>query len=195
MFFATQKEKEMQTNRTNVGALIGGALLIGFGLLSLMGNIFRGFNWGFFWPFIIIAGGALFFIAMFATGKSGAAFAVPGSIIGGIGLVLLFQNITDHWESMSYFWTVILMFVGLGIYIMGWYGEEESQKQAGTRVMKIGFILFIIFGTFFEMIFSSFGNMIFPVLLILLGAYLVLTRSGLLKKNDSTNDTPVPPVS
>jgi len=185
----------MQTNRTNVGALIGGALLIGFGLLSLMGNIFRGFNWGFFWPFIIIAGGALFFIAMFATGKSGAAFAVPGSIIGGIGLVLLFQNLTDHWESMSYFWTVILMFVGLGIYLMGWYGEEESQKQAGARVMKIGFILFIIFGAFFEMIFSSFGNMIFPVLLILLGAYLVLTRSGLLKKNDSTNDNSVPPVS
>lgn len=186
----------MQTNRTNVGALIGGALLIGVGLLSLMGNIFRGFNWGFLWPFIIIAGGALFFLAMFATGKSGAAFAVPGSIIGGIGLVLLFQNITDHWESMSYFWTVILMFVGLGIYLMGWYGEEESQKQSGARVMKIGFILFIIFGTFFEMIFSSFGNMIFPVLLILLGAYLVLTRSGLVKKNDSTNDnTPVPPVS
>jgi len=56
-------------------------------------------------------------------------------------------------------------------------------------------ILFIIFGAFFEMIFSSFGNMIFPVLLILLGAYLVLTRSGLFKKNESTNDNSVPPVS
>jgi MFS family permease len=185
----------MQTNRSNVGALIGGSLLIGFGLLSLMGNIFRGFNWGFFWPFIIIAGGALFFIAMFASGKSGAAFAVPGSIISGVGLVLLFQNITDHWESMSYFWTVILMFVGLGIYLMGWYGEEEAQKQAGARVMKIGFILFIIFGAFFEMIFSSFGNLVFPVALILLGAYLVLTRSGLFKKSDSPTDNAVPPVS
>ena len=188
----------MQSNRSNVGALIGGSVLIGFGLLALIPQVFRGLNWGFLWPFIVIGAGALFFIAMFASGKSGAAFAVPGSIIGGVGLVLLFQNITDRWESMSYFWTVILMFVGLGIYIMGWYGEDENQRKAGTRLMKIGFIMFIIFGTFFEMIFSSFGNMIFPVLLILFGAYLVLTRSGLFRKNDGntdSTDTTVPPVS
>lgn len=185
----------MQSNRSNVGALIGGSILIGFGLLSLIPQVFRNLNWGFLWPFIIIGAGALFFVAMFASGRSGAAFAVPGSIIGGVGLVLLFQNLTQHWESMSYFWTVIVMFVGLGIYLMGWYGEDEHQKQAGGRLMKIGFILFIIFGTFFEMIFSSFGNMIFPVLLILFGAYLVLTRSGLFRKNDNSTDTPVPPVS
>jgi hypothetical protein len=185
----------MQTNRSNVGALIGGALLIGFGLLSLVSRVFDAFNWGFLWPFIIIGLGALFFIAMFATGKSGAAFAVPGSIVGGIGLVLLFQNITQHWESMSYFWTLIVMFVGLGIFIMGWYGEEESQRHAGLRVMRVGFIMFIIFGAFFEMIFSSFNGMIFPVLLILLGIYLVLARSGLFKKRDETIEPPVPPVS
>jgi hypothetical protein len=185
----------MQSNRSNVGALIGGSILIGFGLLSLIPQVFRSLDWGFLWPFIVIGAGALFFIAMFASGRSGAAFAVPGSIIGGVGLVLLFQNITDRWESMSYFWTVILMFVGLGIYIMGWYGEDENQRKAGGRVMKIGFIMFIIFGTFFEMIFSSFGNMLFPVLLILFGAYLVLSRSGLFKKDESSTDTTVPPVS
>ena len=188
----------MQSNRSNIGALIGGTILIGVGLLSLVPQVFRGLNWGVLWPFIIIGAGGLFFIAMFATGRSGAAFAVPGSIVGGVGLVLLFQNITDHWESMSYFWTVILVFVGLGIYIMGWYGEDDNQRKAGARVMKIGLILFIIFGTFFEMIFSSFSNMIFPVLLILLGIYLVVTRSGLLRKNDSSTDTTdstLPPVS
>jgi apolipoprotein N-acyltransferase len=185
----------MQSNRSNVGALIGGSILIGFGLLSLIPQVFRNLNWGFLWPFTIIGAGALFFVAMFASGRSGAALAVPGSIIGGVGLVLLFQNLTQHWESMSYFWTVIVMFVGLGIYLMGWYGEDEQQKKAGGRVLKIGFILFLIFGAFFEMIFSSFGNMIFPVLLILFGAYLVLTRSGLFRKNDNSGDTPVPPVS
>jgi hypothetical protein len=184
----------MQTNRSNVGALIGGSILIGFGLLSLIPQVFRNLNWGFLWPFIIIAAGAVFFIAMFATGRSGAAFAVPGTIIGGVGLVLLFQNITDRWESMSYFWTLIILFVGLGIYLMGWYGQDEQQKKAGGRVMKIGFILFIVFGAFFETIFSSFGSLTFPVLLILLGAYLVVTRSGLFRKNDTSVDTPEPPV-
>jgi predicted tellurium resistance membrane protein TerC len=143
----------------------------------------------------VIGFGALFFVAMFAGGKQSAGFAIPGSIIGGIGLVLLFQNITHRWESMSYFWTLIIMFVGVGIYIMGWYGEDDDQKKSGWTVMKVGLILFIIFGAFFEMIFSSFSGILFPVLLIGLGAYLLLTRSGLLggKKND-TQDS-VPPAS
>jgi hypothetical protein len=187
----------MQTNRSNAGALVGGALLIAFGLLALAGQVFRNVNWGFLWPFTIIGFGALFFVLMFAGGKQAAAFAIPGSIISGIGLVLLFQNIANHWESMSYFWTLIIMFVGAGIYIMGLYSEDIKQKQSGLGVMKVGFILFIIFGAFFEMIFSSFGNIVFPVLLILLGAYLVLSRSGLFggRKNDDSANTPVPPAS
>jgi len=186
----------MQTNRSNTGALVGGTLLIAFGLLSLAGNVFRGFNWGFLWPFLVIGVGVLFFVAMFAGGKQAAGFAIPGTIVSGVGLVLLFQNITQHWESMSYFWTLIILFVGIGIYIMGVYGNDAGQKKSGAGVMKVGLILFIIFGSFFEMIFSSFGNLIFPILLILLGAYLVVSRSGLLggRKEDTTSDS-LPPVS
>jgi len=182
----------MQTNRSNAGALVGGAILIAFGLLSLAGQVFRSVDWGFLWPFIIIGIGALFFVAMFAGGRQTAGFAVPGSIVGGIGLVLLFQNITQHWESMSYFWTLIILFVGAGIYIMGLYGGDENQKRSGLGVMKVGFVLFIIFGAFFEMIFSSFNNLLFPILLIVLGAFLILRRSGLFgaKKNDSAESLP-----
>jgi MFS family permease len=187
----------MQTNRSNIGALVGGATLIAFGLLSLAGQIFHSLDWGFLWPFIVIGIGALFFAAMFAGGKQTAGFAIPGSIVGGVGLILLFQNITHHWESMSYFWTLIIMFVGAGIYIMGMYGGDESHKQSGLRVMKIGFVLFIVFGMFFTIIFSSFKNILFPILLIVLGAYLVLNRSGLLsgKKSDSSSDDILPPAN
>lgn len=186
----------MQTNRNNVGALIGGAVLIGVGLLSLLSRVFTGMDWGLFWPLSVIGFGALFFIAMFATGKSGAAFAVPGTIISGIGIVVLIENITGHSAILSYIWTFIVLFVGLGIYIMGWYGENPEQTRSGRHVMKIGFILLIIFGTLFESIFSSSSNLIFPILLILLGAYLVLSRSGLLsRKQDNSADSPVPPTS
>lgn len=188
----------MQTNRSNIGALVGGAILIAFGLLSLAGRIFRFMDWGFLWPFIVIGFGALFFVAMFAGGKGTAAFAIPGSIIGGIGLVLLFQNITGHWESMSYFWTLIILFVGAGIYIMGWYGGDSNQKKSGLGVMKVGLILFIIFGAFFELVFSSFNNLLFPILLILLGAWLIISRSGLLggrKSSEAPNNDVVPPAS
>lgn len=182
----------MQTNRSNAGALIGGAVLIAAGLLSLAGQIFRNVNWGQLWPFLVIGLGGVFFVAMVAGGKQAAGFAVPGSIVGGIGLVLLIQNITRHWEAMSYFWTLIILFVGTGIYLMGLYGGDENQKQSGMRLMKVGFILFLLFGAFFEMLFSSYNGLIFPLLLILLGVYLVVARSGLMggNKNNPTNSLP-----
>ena len=184
----------MQTNRSHTGTLVGGTLLIAFGLLSLASQIFRGLNWGFLWPFIVIGFGALFFVAMFAGGKQTSGFAIPGSIISSTGLALLFQNITQH-SFMPYFWTVIILFVGVGIYIMGIYGDDAGQKQSGAHVMKIGLTLFIIFGSFFELVFSPIGNLTFPILLILLGVYLVLNRSGVFTKNKDAESDSISPVS
>ena len=170
----------------NTGSLVGGSLLIIFGVLALLGKLFQNFNfWNTFWPFFIIGVGLLFFVGMFAGGKSVSGLAIPGSIVTAIGLMLFYQNLTSHWESWSYGWTVILMAVGLGIFIMGAWGQNESQRAAGLRVLRIGLIMFIIFGAFFELIFTAgmpFGlrSIVFPAALILLGLYLVLTRSGLL---------------
>jgi putative Mn2+ efflux pump MntP len=131
---------------------------------------------------------------MFTGGKSLAGLAIPGTIIAGIGLMLFAQNIFGIWESWSYGWTVILFLVGLGIFIMGLYTGDPLQRQSGLRVMKIGAILFIIFGGFFELIFSTFKpygiqQYIFPVLLVLLGVYLVITRSGWLpSRHPDSND-------
>lgn len=174
----------MENNR-NTGALIGGIILIFLGALALAGQLFTGFNfWNNFWPLIIVAGGALFFVGMAAGGKSAAPLAIPGSIITLIGLMMFVQNATNHWESWSYGWTVILFAVGLGIYIMGRYGEREEQTQSGIRLMKLGVFMFIVFGAFFELIFSSsrLAELAFPIGLILLGGYLVLSRSGMLGK-------------
>ena len=187
----------MQKNRNNVGALIGGSILIGLGLLTLLDRLVPGLDLGNLWPLFLIAFGGLFFIAMFSMGKSGAGFAIPGTIISGIGLILLYQTISDNWLSMSYFWTLILFFVGLGIYIMGWYGDDANQRKSGGDVMKIGIIMFIIFGAFFEAIFSSLNSLIFPIMLILLGGYLVISRLGFFsrKQDNNTTDTPLPPTS
>ena len=168
----------MQTHRSNAGPLVGGLLLIAFGLLSLALRFLRHVDWAFLWPFIVMGFGALFFVTMLAGGRQFAALAIPGSLISGMGLIWLFQNLTGHWELMSYFWTLILLLIGVGLYLMGSFAVDEKHKQAGVRVMKVGLILFLLFGTFFEMIFSSFNHTLFPLLLIGLGAYLVLKRSG-----------------
>lgn len=175
----------MKTNRSNSAALIGGTLLIAFGLLSLASQLFRNVvNWSYLWPLTVIVFGGLFFAGMFLGGRQVSGLAIPGSIVTGIGLILLYQNLTSHWESWSYGWTLIIIFVGAGIYIMGMYGNDEGPKRAGAKLMKVGFILFVIFGAFFEMIFSidrSLGirGLLFPALMILLGIYLIVRRLGL----------------
>lgn len=179
------------SSQRNTGSLVGGSLLIIFGVLALFGKIFQNFDfWGTFWPFFVIGVGALFFVGMFAGGRSVSGLAIPGTIITTIGLMLFYQNFTGHWESWSYGWTVILMSVGAGIFIMGFWGQNANQRDAGLRVLRLGLIMFIIFGAFFELLFTSgmpsgLRSIVFPAGLILLGLYLILSRSGLLQGRSS----------
>jgi hypothetical protein len=176
----------MSTQRSNMAPLVGGILLIGFGLVSLLDQLFRGFRlWSIFWPLIVIGCGAMFFVGMFAGGKTVAWLAIPGSIVTVNGLMLFLQNLTGRWETWSYSWTIILMSVGFGIFVMGWWQGNEHTRQSGLQVMKVSAVLFLILGTLAEMIFGA-HQMLFPVLLILTGIYLVLTRSGLLKSRGVT---------
>jgi hypothetical protein len=193
----------MKTERSNTGALVGGTLLVAFGLLALAQQVFRDFfTWSLIWPASVIVLGGLFFAGMFAGGKQVSGLAIPGTIIGGIGLVLLYQNLTGHWESWAYAWALIVFFVGLGVYLMGLYAGDEGQRRAGGRVMRTGFTLFVIFGAFFEMLFSTahvagLRNFVFPALLILFGIYLILGRMGLFgprRASEPKSETPAPPT-
>jgi hypothetical protein len=87
----------------------------------------------------------MFFVVMAAGGKSVSGLAIPGSIITTIGLMLFLQNLTGHWESWAYGWTVILMSVGAGIFIMGALGGQEAQRRSGIQLLKLGGLLFVIF--------------------------------------------------
>lgn len=134
-----------------------------------------------FWPFFIIIPGLLFFVGMMMGGKQASPLAIPGAIITGTGLLLFFQAITNYWESWAYAWTLYPAFVGAGIVIHGaWSGRQESVRS-GFRVIGISLILFIFFGAFMELVLNVsghniIGNLVWPGLLILTGAYLLLRR-------------------
>jgi hypothetical protein len=170
----------MTTRRSNIGSLVGGAILILVGVMTLMGQWISGAFWGNYWPFIVIGVGALFFVGMLAGGPDTAALAIPGSIISAVGLILWLQQTFGHYESWSYAWTVIIMAVGFGLFVMGWRQGDARRRVEGQRVMQTGLVLFILFGAFFEMVFRSFNGAqyLFPAALILLGVYLVAKRSG-----------------
>ena len=167
----------MTNSSSRAGSVVAGAVLIGLGVLFLLGQFLRFDAWDFVWPLAVVAFGALFF--------AGMAAAIPGAIISAIGLLLLYQNLTGHFESWAYGWTVIVMGAGAGLFIMGWWTGDEGRRRSGLRVLAVGFVLFVIFGAFFELGASFFGprglrQLIFPILLIGVGLFLLVHRSGLL---------------
>jgi len=159
-----------------------GLALIGLGALFLAQEVFDLRLWDWIWPLIVVGVGALFFVGMVVGGKAAGALAIPGSIISVIGLMLFAFNWLDRWEAWAYAWGLIIVAVGLGLFISGWWSDQPGLRRSGYSLMQVGLILFLLFGAFFELlIFQSFeaASWLWPVLLIVLGVWLLLTRSGL----------------
>lgn len=157
-------------------SIVGGAILIIIGVLFLLLQTFPGvaalLDISRQWPLIIVAVGGFFLLASFL---GTPPLAIPGSIIAGIGGILYYQNLTGNWESWAYVWALIPGFVGVGTVLMGMLeGEGSRARQEGGRLVIISLILFFIFGAFFTS-FWGFGQY-WPVLLILLGGWLLLRR-------------------
>ena len=187
----------MVTRRSNTGGLVGGSILIGLGALFLLAQFFGFAAWAYVWPLAIVGMGILFFVGMLAGGKSAGGLAVPGTILSAIGLVLLFQNVTGRWETWSYGWTIIILSVGVGLFIAGAWSGNPDQRQSGVRVAEIGFVMFVLFGAFFELVLGGFDGSrlqqaIFPALLILVGLFLVVRRSGLWPTSTPIEGRPLP---
>jgi hypothetical protein len=167
-------------------SIVGGLILIAIGLLFLALQAFPDFAGQFdltlYWPFLLVGIGGLFLLG--AVGGS-PPLAVPGTIVGGIGLLLVYQNATGNWASWSYAWTLIPGFVGLGLLLSSLLDRQKNVLPvAGVRLMIISLVLFLIFGGFFGAL-----GAFWPVLLIVVGGVLLLhgrTRA-LSKANDPLN--------
>jgi predicted permease len=169
-------------NQRNTGSVIAGVALIVLGGLFLLNQVFQISLWRFLWPLFVLLPGIGMFAAVYSGGKQAAGLAIPASVVSSVGLILLFQSITDHWESWAYAWSLIFpTAVGLGMYIYGQRAEDEDTKQRGKSMLRTGAIIFVLLGVFFETIFSSagttYGRVFWPVAIILLGLYLVLRQS------------------
>ena len=162
-------------NQSNRSSLVIGLLLVAAGLIFLAEQVFHINIAGFTWPLIIVAFGAAFFVGMLLGGKTLGGLAVPGSIITGVGLILLVQNTLNLWESWSYAWALVICFVGIGLLIYGSYSGLPSVKASGWRTLRVGTILFLIFGGIFGFFFSltgAYGNkasLFWAVALIIVG--------------------------
>jgi len=164
----------------NKPSVVLGTLLIAFGVLVFLGEIFKSTLFSY-WPLFIIASGLMFFLAMVVAGKSTGYLAIPGSIITTVGLILLFQSLTNRWESWSYAWALIPLSVGIGMWIFGMFSDLDDLRSAGRHVANVGLILFLVFGVFFELLIGISGanranNLMWPLALVALGVYLIFSR-------------------
>lgn len=161
------------------GTLIIGVLLVALGIVFLLASLLGNNVVGTWWPLFIIVVGLLFFVPLFLREASWGAFAIPGSVLTMTGLVLLFQNFFDAWQTWAYAWALIAPFsVGVGLYIFGTHATQPGLKDAGGVVMKVGLVLFLLFGFFFEGLVGVSGSLslriVWPILLILLGVWIML---------------------
>ena len=142
-------------------------------------------NWyrslSFSWPMIVVGVGALLLILGLLSGAP--AMAVPACIVGGIGLLLSWQERTGHWESWAYVWTLIPGFTGVGTVLAALLGGKTRRGlRGGLSLILISAVLFVIFGAFFGGL--DWVGPYWPVLLIVAG--LALLVYGLVARRKST---------
>jgi hypothetical protein len=168
----------------------GGALvLVGLVAFALQGagiDVGRAIGEGG-WPFFVILPGFGLLAASFTVAPPrGIGFVIAGSIVTTVGLILLYQNSTDNWESWAYAWALIPTAAGVGLLAYGGLTDEPQIASTGARLAAIGAVLFIAGMWFFGPIFRDgrppidLGNA-WPIALVVGGALLVgaaLLNSG-----------------
>jgi hypothetical protein len=184
----TEGSRATRPDNPQVGESFGrilGAILIALGGLFLLVQTMVD-PWRFAWPFFVIIPGVLFFVGAIYGGRTASGLAIPGSIITTTGLILLYQNTFDQWQTWAYVWALIgPTSVGFGIWLHGNLGDEPGARRVGLRLMEIGAVLFIAFFTFFELMlnlsgfaFGPVGRLIGPLALVAIGLYLLIRRGG-----------------
>jgi hypothetical protein len=129
-----------------------GGLFVLVGAILLAGQFVRVDVGRYGWPLFVIAPGvAILFLALTARGAVGEGLAILGSIITVSGLILLYQNATDHFESWAYAWALAFPgAIGIGMVLYGLRAGRPGNVRTGTRLAGTGLVLFLVGAAFFE---------------------------------------------
>jgi hypothetical protein len=99
------------------------------------------------WPWFIIGAGIVFFLFGLFFRQEG--LIVAACVVGGIGGILYYQNMTGNWASWAYAWALIPGFSGIGVVLGGLISGSPSRDiWRGVDAIVTSAVLFIIFASF-----------------------------------------------
>lgn len=159
-----------------------GIVLIAFGIVFLAAQILHIDVGRIAWPFfVIVPGVTLIMLALIIGDKAGEALVILGSMITSTGLLLLYQNAFGHWESWAYAWALVApTSIGIGLFLYGAIHDRPERSRDGLRMAGVGGVMFLIAGSFFELVLGfdglGLGRVGWPVVLIAIGVVVLLSN-------------------
>jgi hypothetical protein len=181
-----QRRQVMSNQRNNQGlsgVFIGlGVLLMVLGVLFFVGQAV-GFDLArFAWPFFVIVPGlAVFGAGLAMGGPTGERITPLGAALTTVGVILLYQNTADHFESWAYAWALVFpTSTGLGQMIYGSLKGSKEMVATGGRSSLMGAALFLVGAFFFELVVGisglgiGMGRFGWPLGLVMVGIVLLV---------------------
>ncbi len=138
------------------------------------------------WPFFVIVPGlALLAMAFVVAAPDGVGFAIAGSIVTTVGLILLYQNATGDWVSWPYAWALIPAASGAGMTLYGLVVRRADFVARGLRIALIFAGVFLVAFWYFGALFATGQPPVdtgawWPLIVIAVG--LAITISGLVER-------------
>lgn len=162
------------------GAAVLGGILIVLGLLFFAAQQLDFNVADATWPFFVIAPGVAL-LALGLTQSRGVGLTIAGSIVTIVGLILFYQNATEHWESWAYAWALVGPGgSGVGMLLYGTRSGNTKMARDGFWQVLTALALFTVGLFFFEGVLGISGRRlplpewVLPVAIMVIGLVVLL---------------------